>query len=281
MHAFVFEVNDALETASCAEALVSVCRDRNTKRREKGQGLEFALFYTKDGENLLAMDGLFSTQTTKRFVLKNYDVVTPIGSMAFLRKWVGSDKLRYMPIEFFPNCLIDRKQRKIRKMVICKGKHVSSKTKHMRSTYVYVFLLGESKVQPAIIRRGRDGKRDMVSAYGKDNLQKEYLFVEDKVYLSEWRYFVMDGEVQYCRCFRGDEQYKPDKSKVDAYLEAIVSGGELPPSFIVDIGVADIANTKPLETLVMGVAPFICCNLYGSYFETLPEMAEKSFSVIA
>lgn len=275
MHAFVFEVDDEFNVAHCADVIMSIAKNRNAASRQSGGSREFALFYTKDrGRTIQAMDGLLSMQISKESLLKSYHPVTPIGSMPFICDWSSQKKMHFMPGESMPKCLISKD--KSRKMVVCTGKQFASKTRGFRGRYLYLFHIDKNICRVAFIRKGKDGKKDIVNYFGTNASSMQFLAVEDCVFIAEWRVFVLDGKVQCIRPYRGERDIKPDTTEINRLAAVVNASKEYPDSFILDIGLAE--DTKGnRSTLVMGAAPFICCKLYGAYFDSMLEMAEKSF----
>lgn len=271
MHALVFEVDSNFGVAHCADTILSIAKSRNASKQGKR---EFALFYTMDrGRTIQAMDGLMSYQISKETLMRNYHPVTPIGSMPFISDWAGQ-KLKYIPGETMPKCLIS--SGKNRKMVFCKGKHLTLRTLGFRGHYLYLFCLDDGLSRVAFVRKGRAGKRDIISYFGKNGLSMKFLAVEDCVFSTEWRVFVLHGVVQAIRVYRGERDAKPDVDEINRLAAMIHESKEYPESFIMDVGMVEGKKGKR-TTLVMGVAPFICCKLYGAYFDNMVEMAEESY----
>ena len=274
LHAFVFEIDKNLQTLECAQIIMQVAQTRNKSSREKNNQREYALFYSMDnGQTLMAMDGIYHYRTTKENILREYEKVTPVGTMKFVKAWAGDKALRYMPTESMPACVAE--STKARKIIRCKGSQVPSKTAFFRGQYVFLFR--EDKKYVLAIRKGRKGKQDLVAAHGKGELERFFWVVEDCNFLSQWRYYIYNGEVQCCRNFRGDDAIKPDEKSVRSYIQKISASKEYPESFVLDIGVTAQEGKEQPNTLVMGAAPFLCCKLYGAYSETMTEMAEASF----
>lgn len=279
MHAFVFEVDDNFNVAHCADVMMSIAKSRNAASRQSRGSREFALFYTKDrGRTIQAMDGLLSVQISKESLLKSYNPVTPIGSMPFISDWSGQKSLQFVPGESMPKCLISKD--KSRKMVFCSGKQFASRTRGFRGRYLYLFRIDKSICRVAFIRKGKDGKKDIINYFGTNAMSMKFLAVEDCVFVAEWRAFVLDGKVQSIRPYRGERDIKPDVEEIKRLAAEVSASKEYPESFIMDIGLAE-DDKGNRSTLVMGAAPFICCKLYGAYFDTMLEMAEKSFVVNA
>lgn len=281
MNAFVFEVNDDFHVSDCADAVMAVAQTRNAEKRKTNNEREYALFYTKDsGKTIQAMDGLFSIQTSRENLSKEYKSVTPVGSAAFIREWLHEEgeELRFSPFSSMPKCMAEAKD-KDRKIFICTGSQYAAKTKKLRGHYVYLFLVTPSGYEKAaFVRKGKDGTKDIVSIYGSNGLQMQFLVVEDCVYVTEWRVFVLGGKVQAVRRYRGEKDRILDSQAVAAFADKIHKSNEYPDSFVMDIGMAktDTGNEK---LFVMGVSPFICCRLYGAYFDSIPDMATASFIV--
>lgn len=276
MHAFVFEIDKDLQTLDCAQTIMQVAQTRNKAFREKNNVHEYALFYTMDnGENLLAMDGMYSYRSTKENILREYEKVTPVGSMKFIKAWVGNNVLRYAPGESMPACLAESS--KTRRIIRCKGSQVPSKTMFFRGQYV--FLYREDKKCLLAVRKGWKGKKDLIKSRGKQGLNEYFWVVEDCNYISQWRYYIYKGEIQCARNYRGENSILPDEKAVRTYIQKICSSKEYPDSFVLDVGVTKAEEKEPSNTLVMGAAPFICCKLYGAYSETMTDMAEASFVV--
>lgn len=274
LHAFVFEIDKNLQTLDCAQIIMQVAQTRNRASREKNSEREYALFYSMDnGKTLLAMDGIYYYRTTKENVLREYEKVTPVGTMKFISSWVGDKTLRYKPVESMPTCMAESS--KNRRVIKCKGSQIPTKTAFFRGQFVFLFR--EDKKYVLVVRKGREGKKDLISFYGREELNQYFWVVEDCNYISQWRYYIYNGKIQCSRNFRGDKSVRPDESVVNASIQKICASNEYPPSFVLDIGVTDAEGKEPSNTLVMGAAPFLCCRLFGAYSEAMTDMAEASF----
>ncbi len=66
-------------------------------------------------------------------------------------------------------------------------------------------------------------------------------------FLSEWRCYVVEGEIERAGHYRGDPLLFPDPALPRAALAAMQRAGEAPVSFVLDVGVAATGGTLVVE----------------------------------
>ena len=120
-------------------------------------------------------------------------------------------------------------------MVFCSGKQFASRTRGFRGRYLYLFHIDKSICRVAFIRKGKDGKKDIINYFGTNAMSMKFLAVEDCVFIAEWRAFVLDGKVQSIRPYRGERDIKPDVEEIKRLAAEVSASKEYPESFIARI----------------------------------------------
>jgi len=89
----------------------------------------------------------------------------------------------------------------------------------------------------------------------KDIPEGEYLISEVVELESEWRGFIMDGELLDMRSYAGNFKVQPDYNIVDEMIESYESS---PRAYTLDLGVTSCGDTVIIEA-----HEFFSCGLYG------------------
>lgn len=93
-------------------------------------------------------------------------------------------------------------------------------------------------------------------------------------FLSEYRVFVFEDEVQACQYYIGDPLLFPERK----YIETLVSeysNHKHPEAYTLDVGIFE--NKSGYCTDIIEVHPFVACGLYGFSDRCIPEMLEAGY----
>lgn len=104
----------------------------------------------------------------------------------------------------------------------------------------------------------KDPRNGFVTAkdyFGKEEFQ--LTFPVEHI-ASEWRCFVLDGELLGIRCYSGDEWVLPDYS----YIQEIIKNYEK-RSYTLDVMVSTYSKHKLRQTDIIEIHDFFSCGLYG------------------
>lgn len=111
-------------------------------------------------------------------------------------------------------------------------------------------------------------KHQKNSTYSVDSIpfkDGEFQAVEwlDEGFLSEWRVFVLDGNIIDIQNYAGDVWTLPSKSSVECMIYAFehAKGSNAPPSYTLDVGVH--RDSVGLKTSVVEVHDFYACGTYS------------------
>jgi len=90
-------------------------------------------------------------------------------------------------------------------------------------------------------------------------------FISERIenIVSEWRVFVMGGEVRGIRCYQGDEFLVPTKSYIDGVAKTLTSFGYPDISFDVAVAKKEVFNGHKVFPHLIEVHDFYSCGLYG------------------
>lgn len=106
------------------------------------------------------------------------------------------------------------------------------------------------------------------STYSIDNIpfeDGEFQAVEwlDEGFISEWRIFVLYGDIIDVQNYAGDVWTLPDKNSVECIIYAFehAHGSNVPPSYTLDVGVH--RDNYGLKTSVIEVHDFYACGTYN------------------
>lgn len=102
-----------------------------------------------------------------------------------------------------------------------------------------------------------------------------YVVSERVDFLSEWRVFVLDGEILGCNHYLGDPICFPNADTLASMVRTLEATVPFPTAYTLDIGVRNAGQslvTEPFE-----VHPFSCCGLYGFYDRDIPKMLECGY----
>lgn len=137
-------------------------------------------------------------------------------------------------------------------------------------------LFSEWKQDKLFIKSADVLKCNYTDTYTEEQIdflpKSEKYFVSEPVnILSEWRVFVLNGEILDIRNYDGDFWLLPDKKEVDEMVsEYSYVGGPLnkisvnrgnPPAYTLDVAV--IEKDGENKTIVIEVHNFVSCGLYG------------------
>lgn len=171
-----------------------------------------------------------------------YDTYCPVGSIEFCRKY----GIRTMPRNVPPQL----------KDYAC-GLVVSSYDEIDNKLEYYV----KSTVCIKDSRNGVYDKSKLVKTF-KDGTFQAVEFLKEG-FISEWRVFVLDGNIIDMQNYSGDIWTLPDKKSIECMIYAFehARGSNVPPAYTLDVGVHQ--DSCGLKTSVVEVHDFYACGTYN------------------
>lgn len=198
----------------------------------------FHLMEAADWANWVAMGHIHQyifSDVQNSFTEKFGNSGIPIGSIEFVldyyKRNYGVEEVE--PINIPKELRVDR---------FLKRKLFTSKEEVPEGEKVFVKSLRKFKEFTEIVKK-------------EDIPEGEYLISEVVEFLSEWRGFVLDGELLDMRSYAGNFKVQPDYTIVDEMIESYESS---PRAYTLDVGVTDHG-----ETVIIEVHEFFSCGLYG------------------
>ena len=222
--------------------------------------------------------------------IRNGKTIIPVGDLTFVRKWLETidKKQRNMasenidtitsipvadkdmiPIEI-PECL----KYYIKREYHClQGKELLTVHKEfLQSSKYFVKDASHLKQWNSLLYS------DDISYYIEP---ETYYTVSERVdFLSEWRIFVYNGEVQNSMYYLGDNPTTyPDETVINHMVDSIENDSLLSKlgAYTIDIGVMR-NNDNQLITTPIEVHPFVACGLYGFCDREILNMIEQGYN---
>lgn len=174
--------------------------------------------------------------------LSDYDEYCPVGSIEFCR----SHGIKTLPRNIPPQL----------KDYAC-NEVVASYDKLEDEAEYYV----KSTTCIKDTRNGEYTKAKLVKYFKDDTFQAVKLLKEG--FISEWRVFVLDGNIIDMQNYAGDIWTLPSKSSIECMIYAFehAKGANVPPSYTLDVGVH--SDSHGLKTSIIEVHDFYACGTYN------------------
>lgn len=193
-------------------------------------------------------------------ILRHEKEYCPVGSVEFCTTWFKTywgktPKPRNVPLSMIKNVSCRRK------IFMSSWFKDEEWVNLFRTPTVYIKSMEN-------IKDPQNGLYNKASEFAKkaaSGVYGEYQFSEEMDFLSEWRCFIYNGELQDLKCYSGDPFKMPTriqiKNKIDAFKNP-------PVAYTMDLAIAKqfndpVATRNNLHIETVEVHDFFACGLYG------------------
>lgn len=175
----------------------------------------------------------------------------PVGDLNFVREWLnktpGAADPNMTPLEI-PRCLREYARREYELL------YLDEMTEEQKDASKF-FIKDAS-----VLKRWNSALYDWnVSHLLEDDIL--YVVSEKVMFLSEWRIFVLNGEVLAAQHYLGDPLIFPDKEDVYEMVRIFETQKPHPGAYTLDVGI--FTRNDEHATALLEVHPFAACGLYG------------------